>query len=60
MDKHFAKINKRLDDVETKVQTVYNVVDKWPSPSEVDDLFYRIAYVEKTLGIKRRVRKKAA
>ena len=61
MDKHFDKLNKRLDDVETKVDTVYKVVDKWPSPSEIDDLFYRMHYIEKMLGItrKRRARKAA-
>ena len=59
MDKRFDSMDRRMDQLDIKVKMVYEVLDKWPSPSEVDDLFYRIAYIEKHLKIKRRTRKAA-
>ena len=66
IDKHFEVVDKRLNTVEgdianlkTTVRMTYEIVNKWPSPSEVDDLFYRVAYLEKHLGLTRRARKAA-
>ena len=64
VDKRFDTVEKRLNKVEsdianlrTTVKMTYEVINKWPSPSEVDDLFYRVAYLEKHLGLTRRARK---
>ena len=66
IDRRFEVVDKRLNAVEsdianlkTTVRMTYEIVNKWPSPSEVDDLFYRVAYLEKHLGLTRRARKAA-
>lgn len=59
IDRKLEHVDKRFDELNNKINMMYQVLDKWPSPSEMDDLFYRMAYIEKSLGIKRRTRKAA-
>lgn len=46
------RISDKLEKMDQKLDRIERVVSKWPAPSELDQLFVRIAAVERHLGIK--------
>lgn len=47
-----ARMDQKLDTISTTVTNTYNVVGKWPAPSEIDRLFERVNHIEQVLNIK--------
>lgn len=47
-----ARMDQKLDTISTTVANTYNVVTKWPAPSEIDKLFERVNHIEQVLNIK--------
>ncbi|MBX7257333.1 MAG: hypothetical protein K1Y02_13300 [Candidatus Hydrogenedentes bacterium] len=47
-----ARMDQKLDTISTTVTNTYNVVTKWPAPSEIDKLFERVNHIEQVLNIK--------
>lgn len=47
-----ARMDQKLDTISTTVTNTYNVVAKWPAPSEIDKLFERVNHIEQVLNIK--------